>query len=222
VRTRRTILRLVAGAAALGFGALPAPVSAASNKWSHVTALEPGSQVIVRVVDGGAASGRVVATTSDSVTVRAMGEDEVIPRDRVLQVVRIRKRGSVPIVIAAVAGGLVISGAIAYACISQEGQSCGNVDAAVLLIPPALGTLAYKLTLEEKSKVIYERPEKEPARATPPGRGDAASAGLNRRDAVSWEAIRRALPPSLQGRRSLRASRPGTDSTGASPQGRSS
>ena len=77
---------IVALAFAIAVPSLPSPASAAPDKWSRVTHLERDSRVIVRVQDADTVTGRLIAADSYGLTVRANGQDEIVPRQLVMKV----------------------------------------------------------------------------------------------------------------------------------------
>jgi len=170
-------------AALLALLALGAPAFAASNDWSRVTRLEKFVEVRVELRDGQSHGGRVVAADSYSLTVRSRGEDQPIPRDQVQRVTRITKGSSVPAVTAAVAAGIAVGAALAYGCSGGRGSCSGDLLVPMVGIPVSLGYLAHWRTSTERRKVVYE----------------AAPVRTFADRPTDWEAIQRALPPSLQG-----------------------
>jgi hypothetical protein len=163
-----------------------------------VRQLEPNSRVVVRTLEHGSVSGSLVAAGPDDVTVRAMGENQVFARDKVLEVLRVRTRSNVPLVVAGVAAGLAISSAVVYGC-SQAGTACvGGGEAFLFLIvaPPFLLGGAAHRTVRETVTTIYRQPAVRSGDAAAPGASAPPRGGP-----TDWESIRKFLPPSLQGRR---------------------
>jgi hypothetical protein len=196
MRQRRTSSRLVLAILVILFGlpAAPGPAFAATDDWDRVRQLEPNSRIVVRTLERGSVSGSLVAAGPDDVTVRAMGENHVFARDKVLEVLRVRTRSNVPLVVAGVAAGLAISSAVVYGC-SQAGVCVDSTLFLVVAPPFLLGAAAHR-AVRETVTTIYRQPA---VRS-----GDAASPEASaspRGGPTDWESVRRFLPPSLQGRR---------------------
>lgn len=155
----------------------------ASNDWSRVIGLEKYTEVRVELRDGQSYGGRVVAADSYSLTVRTTGEDEQIPRDQVRRITRIYTGPSVPAVAAAVAAGIAASAALAYGCSGGRGSCDGGEFVAMVGIPVTLYQIVRWRTTTERRQVVYE----------------VAPVKTSTDPPADWEAIRRTLPPSLQG-----------------------
>ena len=156
--------------------------------------LEPNSRIVVRTLERGSVSGRLVAAGPDDVTVRAMGENQIFARDKVQEVLRVRARSNVPLVVAGVAAGLAISSAVVYGC--SQASACGGGTSFLIVAPPFLLGAAAHRAVRETATTIYRRPAVRSGDAAAPGAPASPQGGP-----ADWESIRRFLPPSLQGRR---------------------
>ena len=192
---------------AIGPSWLAAPIFAASDNWAHVAGLPRDTRVIVNVADGGTVNGRIIVAAKDGVTVRSMGQDEVIARERVMQVATVRDRSSIPLIAVAVVAGSAAAAGILYGCTRSTGTCNGDIML-VFAVPAALGYATHRATRHESVKVIYQR------RATGIGLGPGRDTGgrntndepvgltgRDTRDASTWGALLPALPASLRGRR---------------------
>jgi hypothetical protein len=172
-----------------------------------VARLTGDTRVIVNLAGGGTVNGRVVAATKAGVTVRSMGQDEVIPRDRVTQVTTVRDRSSIPLVAVAVVAGSAGAAGILYGC-TRPGGTCNGDIMLVLALPGVLGYATHRATRHESVTVIYQR--RAPGFGSGPGRDTGGRnpndeavgvTGMGTLDPATWDAIRPALPASLRGRR---------------------
>jgi hypothetical protein len=189
---RRIVLWFLVAAIALP----PSPAAAASGpgNWSKVTALKPETHLIVtvigrpgppqsgsdprRAVEGWCvsadASGLVLRPIEDTWTqpkgMYTPSADVAIPRARVVQVVVVKEGRpwyAIPLVVAAVAGGVVLCFGTLWALAgSGSGEWPTGDDSpygwlTIFALPVVMGVWAYRKTddIRRSEKVIYEAPQ---------------------------------------------------------------
>ena len=104
------------------------PAFAASDDWSRVQALRPGTKVTVVQSDMKSWRGALRAASSSEMIVESAGTDVTIPRDRVVRVTRHkRSRRVTNALVLALAGGLIGAGATRFglAC-AETNDGCRN------------------------------------------------------------------------------------------------
>jgi hypothetical protein len=174
---RVVLLSLVA---AVGFPASPAIAAGGPGQWSRVTALRPDTPVIVTFVEPsvpprpGMDGEKVVEcwfvrAGVDDLVLYLDGRIVTIPRERVVKVAVVTERRpwyAIPLIVAAVAGGVVlcVGTLLALAEAGSGGWLSGDDSEdgwlTIFVLPVTMGVWAYRKTDNAKRsvKVIYRAP----------------------------------------------------------------
>jgi hypothetical protein len=160
--------RVVLWTLVAAIGVPPAPATAAGppGNWLRVTALRPDTRIVVTLDDEETVDGWFVSAGPRGLVVHLIRDDVAIPRDRVVQVAIVkdgRPWYTIPVVAAAVAGGVAITAGVLW-LIGTHSWWYPDDDSdwgflAVFAMPVLSGIWAYRRIEGKLSlKVIYKAP----------------------------------------------------------------